>query len=73
MRQFDDLDHVKQCELLVELLRRVSNRSRIERVRTAAELAAREGRSVQEVWADVCSACGIEPCSMPLAVQLEQT
>jgi hypothetical protein len=61
---FYHLTQDKQVDLLNTALERIAGVSFFEQA-TFENLAAFNDRRLEEEWADICSACGIEPCTIP--------
>jgi hypothetical protein len=58
---FYDIHEFERSELLKEALRRCSK----AKVSTLSELALIEETPAEQIWADICKAKNIEPCSIP--------
>ena len=63
LTDFYDIHELKRCELLTEVLRRFSQAD----VETLGQLALTEDRTPEQIWAEICRAKNIEPCSIPTA------
>ena len=66
MKDFFKLDLIYQCQILAELLQRISKAAWAENdVRSIDTLAARDGRSIEALWVDVCQSQGVELVTIP--------
>ena len=61
MKDFRENGYEKQCEILAKLIECLGQ----SKSYTLERLAAKEGKSVEAVWGDICEACGSEPCTIP--------
>jgi hypothetical protein len=61
MKDFYELDEWKQCELLFELIERLGS----DDVRSLEALSEKVGKAPPAIWREMCSARGIEVCSIP--------
>jgi hypothetical protein len=61
MKDFYELDEWKQCELLFELIERIGSHD----VRSLEALSEKVGKTPHVIWTEMCSARGIELCSIP--------
>lgn len=69
MINFYDIHALKRCELLTEALTRCCNAD----VSNLSELALVEETTAEQIWADICKAKNIEPCSIPALVMRRAT
>jgi hypothetical protein len=61
MKDFYEIEDWKQCELLIELIELIGRND----VCSLEELSERDGKTPQEIWANICKARGIEFCTIP--------
>jgi hypothetical protein len=66
MTDFYALEELKQAELLVTALERMAAVFRGEQSATFDNLATSNNRTIEDEWADICAACGIAACTIPL-------
>jgi hypothetical protein len=64
MRDFRETGYEKQCEILAKLIERLGQ----SKCYTLEGLAAKEGKSVEAVWGEICEACDTELCTIPYRV-----
>jgi len=64
MKRFEELPELDQCELLAIGLDVVCSES----CRNFDELAQKQGRSIAEVWREVCAEAGKEERTFPIEV-----
>jgi hypothetical protein len=66
VKDFYEIDDWKQSELLIELIERFGR----AHVGSLEELAEREGKSPDMIWAKMCKERGIELCTIPERVSM---
>jgi hypothetical protein len=61
VKDFYEMEDWKQCELLIELIELIGSND----VRSLEELSKKEGKTPQEIWANICKVRGFELCTIP--------
>ena len=61
MKDFFELDYNKQCQVASEALQRMAQAAMTDpNVRSIETLAAKQGLTIEALWADICRSQGIE-------------